>query len=348
MSRHVFRLHERQRDVEVPAAAVVLCGYTARDEAGVRAHIEELAHAGVPAPASVPAFWRVAPELVCAAETIVVRSSATSGEVEPVLVRGPSDWHLAVGSDHTDRALEREDLSASKAACVKPVSHTTWPLADVVDRWDELELRSEVRSDGAWRLYQAATLAELRPIEELLELASAQAAPEPGLVLFLGTPPLRTEGFVYGDAFRLTLRDPGTGASLACAYEVEVEGGGQIKPEIEFRPVETFAWTAVRNGVSGLDEAILARAGTTEVATRMLRFAPGTDTTPAGVQVHDFWEEVYVVSGELHDLTLGETFTAGSYACRPPGMRHGPWTTEVGCTTFEVRYRVEATGHDRL
>jgi hypothetical protein len=114
------------------------------------------------------------------------------------------------------------------------------------------------------------------------------------------------------------------------------------KPEIEFRPADMFPWSPVPNGVSGLHEAILARAGDSHVATRLLRFDPGTDTTPAGVQVHDFWEEVYILEGELCDLTLGETFRAGAYACRPPGMPHGPWRTDVGCLTFEVRYQAES------
>jgi hypothetical protein len=26
------------------------------------------------------------------------------------------------------------------------------------------------------------------------------------------------------------------------------------------------------------------------------------------------------------------------YACRPPGMKRGPWISKDGCTTFEVRY----------
>ncbi|MED5569770.1 MAG: cupin, partial [Chloroflexota bacterium] len=28
----------------------------------------------------------------------------------------------------------------------------------------------------------------------------------------------------------------------------------------------------------------------------------------------------------------------GMYACRPPGMPHGPYLSPIGCTTFEVRY----------
>jgi len=90
--------------------------------------------------------------------------------------------------------------------------------------------------------------------------------------------------------------------------------------------------------VPGLFERVLALDPETGVATRLLRFDPGTDTSAAGFQVHDFWEEVYIVEGALHDLTLGQTFPKGSYACRPPGMPHGPWTAPEGCLTFEVRY----------
>ena len=110
------------------------------------------------------------------------------------------------------------------------------------------------------------------------------------------------------------------------------------KPELEFFPADEVGWTPCEGLVPGLGERVLASDETTGLASRMLRFPPGTDTTPNGVQVHDFWEEVYVLSGAMTDLRLGETFTAGSYACRPPGMPHGPWRSSEGCTTFEVRY----------
>jgi hypothetical protein len=110
------------------------------------------------------------------------------------------------------------------------------------------------------------------------------------------------------------------------------------KPELEFAPVDEVAWIPVPGGVAGQSERILAADSDTGVATRMLRFDQGTDTTKLGVVRHDFWEEVYILEGDLYDLTLGKEFTAGSYACRPPGMPHGPWRSRAGCVTFEVRY----------
>lgn len=111
------------------------------------------------------------------------------------------------------------------------------------------------------------------------------------------------------------------------------------KPEREFFPTTTIDDTPCTGDVASLTERILAADPHSGVATRMLRFEAGTDTTPNGVQTHDFWEEVYILEGAMTDLRLNETFTAGMYACRPPGMAHGPWRSEQGCLTFEVRYR---------
>ncbi|WP_448627663.1 cupin domain-containing protein [Geodermatophilus sp. URMC 64] len=111
------------------------------------------------------------------------------------------------------------------------------------------------------------------------------------------------------------------------------------KAEHEFFPTADVPFTPCAGVVPELTERVLAADPATGVATRMLRFEPGTDTSPNGEQVHDFWEEVYVLEGSLTDLRLNETFTAGMYACRPPGMVHGPWRSEDGCLTFEVRYR---------
>lgn len=75
--------------------------------------------------------------------------------------------------------------------------------------------------------------------------------------------------------------------------------------------------------------------------TRLLRFAPGTVTTHPFV--HDYWEEVYLVSG---DLTVGcdangeggQEFGPNTYACRPPAAHHGPFKSNHGCLLIELHY----------
>jgi hypothetical protein len=94
----------------------------------------------------------------------------------------------------------------------------------------------------------------------------------------------------------------------------------------------------VRDATGQLREAILSRDPDSGTFTRLLRFPPGTDTSPNGTLTHDCWEEVWILEGTLHDLRLDQTFGAGMYACRPPGMAHGPWRSNEGCLTFEVRY----------
>ena len=114
------------------------------------------------------------------------------------------------------------------------------------------------------------------------------------------------------------------------------------KPEIEFLdPAVTpgFPWVPLDFDRTGqLSEIILSGSHASGWVTRLLRFEPGTDTTPNGVLTHDVWEEVFILEGEITDLRLNQTFTKGMYACRPPGMEHGPWTSGPGAITFETRY----------
>ena len=34
----------------------------------------------------------------------------------------------------------------------------------------------------------------------------------------------------------------------------------------------------------------------------------------------------------------GEPFKAPTYACRPPGVYHGPFKSERGCLLYEIHY----------
>lgn len=116
------------------------------------------------------------------------------------------------------------------------------------------------------------------------------------------------------------------------------------KPAIEFTDVTDIDYTLCPGDNQLIKERILATDPVTGIATRILRYEPGADSTEMGVQKHDFWEEVYIIDGSFTDLSLGQTFRAGQFACRPPGMPHGPWRTDVGVTTYEVRYPATPEG----
>jgi hypothetical protein len=114
----------------------------------------------------------------------------------------------------------------------------------------------------------------------------------------------------------------------------------------EFHTVDLESdWAPPPGYPSGIQQKILSGALDEEAKrgtrTRLLRFLPGEFTiTPF---VHDYWEEVFLVSG---DLTVGndaegnggESFAVPTYACRPPGAAHGPFKSEGGCTLLEIHY----------
>ncbi|WP_328538954.1 cupin domain-containing protein [Streptomyces sp. NBC_00344] len=118
------------------------------------------------------------------------------------------------------------------------------------------------------------------------------------------------------------------------------------KPESEFHP-PAAPWTTPPGSAPGVLEQPLAAATDVHHRTVLQRWAPGTDSSALGVARHDCWEEVYILAGSLHDLTLDRTFTAGMYACRPPGMEHGPWVTTDGVTMLVLTYEHEHEhGHE--
>jgi len=109
------------------------------------------------------------------------------------------------------------------------------------------------------------------------------------------------------------------------------------KPELEFFPVDDSPWVPVPGAPAGHSEKILTWSPERMFVTRLMKVDPGCASTETFV--HDFWEEVYIVEGSQWDLGSGRLFTKGMYACRPPGMKHGPYRTDEGCVTLEIRYR---------
>jgi hypothetical protein len=114
----------------------------------------------------------------------------------------------------------------------------------------------------------------------------------------------------------------------------------------EFGAVDLHTGFATPPGYPpGFTEKILAgsldeknRKGT---RTRLLRIAPGEFSTEPFV--HEYWEEVYLLSGDLvvgNDAQGrgGQKFTGPTYACRPPGVHHGPFKSEGGCLMLETHY----------
>jgi hypothetical protein len=118
------------------------------------------------------------------------------------------------------------------------------------------------------------------------------------------------------------------------------------KEHLEFHPVDMEGgWEVPPGYPEGIKQKILAGAldeeGRRGTRTRLLRFDPGVFTTEPFL--HTYWEEVYLLSG---DLTVGndaegkggEAFAPGTYACRPPAAAHGPFRSDGGCLLLEIHY----------
>ena len=138
----------------------------------------------------------------------------------------------------------------------------------------------------------------------------------------------------------LSLDAQGTPPTEDQQEEEPMPDAPDLKRAQEFLAVDGLPWTEVA-GAPGVSERVLSAAPSGDGAelTRLARWAAGLDTSPAGVIRHEYCEEVLLLEGQLEDLTLGTTFTAGHYACRPPGMPHGPYRTTTGCVMLEIRYR---------
>jgi hypothetical protein len=214
------------RERAVALDAVVVAGYTGRDRAAVDHHIAELAAAGVPPPATVPAYWRFPPWIASQAGDVVVTGARTSGEAELCLVVDRDDVWVTVGSDHTDRAVEAVDIGLSKHVCPKVVGRQAWALDAVADRLDALELRSWVPcpsgdgggdGDGPGHEvpYQDGTVGELVDPRSLL--AGLPFARPRRFALLTGTV-ATIGGLRPAPRFRAELRDPATGDALGLAY----------------------------------------------------------------------------------------------------------------------------------
>ena len=103
-----------------------------------------------------------------------------------------------------------------------------------------------------------------------------------------------------------------------------------------WRPLSGFDGLEVKLLASDLDEARCRGA-----RSRMVRFAAGAVTH--GTLAHSYWEEVYVLTGDMHRLDRPEAPSlAPMYSVRPPGTPHGPFGSRTGCVLLEIQYFVQA------
>lgn len=208
----------RQDRIEFEPENLIVAGWTGRDEASLRHHIEELAAIGVPRPSAVPVFYRNSVANITQATRLQVLGPDTSGEVEPVLVALSDGLWLGLGSDHTDRKAETMGIALSKQLCGKVMGRALWRLDEVEPHWDQCVLRAHAVIDGRRVVYQDGYLSAMRTPADLI--ARYGQALAPGTVMFCGT-----FGAIGGirpaSRFEMELADGVRGRAMTHAYDIE-------------------------------------------------------------------------------------------------------------------------------
>jgi len=119
-----------------------------------------------------------------------------------------------------------------------------------------------------------------------------------------------------------------------------------VKPHREFYGLDLeTGWETPAGYPAGFKQKILSsdldETNKRGHRSRLMKIEPGAYTTAQFV--HDHWEEVFLFQGDMicgndKEGKGGELFQAPTYAVRPPGIYHGPFTTKTGCIMFELHY----------
>ena len=203
--------------VAVEPAALIVAGWTGRDEAALRHHIEELAAIGVPRPSTVPVFYRNAVSNVVQTGRLEVLGPDTSGEVEPVIVALADGLWVGLGSDHTDRKAEAMGIALSKQLCGKVINSELWRFDEIAAHWDTIVIRSFATIGGERVLYQEGALAAMRRPQDLIARYGGPLAAS--TIMFCGT--LGAKGGIRPAArFEMEFDDPVLRRRMTHGYDV--------------------------------------------------------------------------------------------------------------------------------
>jgi hypothetical protein len=213
-----MRLSVAGSRLDVQPQAVIVAGFTGRDQEAVRVHLEELMAGGIRVPEHVPTFYLVSPHVLTQADELLVTHAQTSGEAEIALVVDGEDTYVTLASDHTDRAAEALDIGLSKRVCPKVLASEAWRLKEVQGGWDSLQLRSWIQEDERRVLYQQGLAAELLPPHDLLAKIPFRRRPE-CFVLLAGTLPA-LGGVRASERFWAELRDPASSRVIRLSYRI--------------------------------------------------------------------------------------------------------------------------------
>ncbi len=200
---------------------LINAGYTGKDMKSIMAHIEELKEKGIAAPDSVPAFFPKSPNLLTQDEMLyTLDSSDHTGEAEFVIFFHQDKIYISVGSDHTDRIMEKVNIPKAKFIYPNVVSREAWDLSEIEDHWDDINLQCWVLVDNEKRLFQETKVSTfLSPQDLVKRVKNLLLNPDDveGLVIFSGTVASIFQ-IDYSSWYLVKLTDKSSGKTISCEY----------------------------------------------------------------------------------------------------------------------------------
>ena len=195
-------------------------GSATRDAAVAVQHQQEVAREGVQIAYHVPAprIYPIDTYALTTGHAVGVQGPRSSGEVEIVLVQSDR-LYVGVGSDHTERDLERASIVWSKQASPNVLAPTLWDFDEIADHWDQCHMRSSV--DG--RRYQDVSVSAFLAPRDILRILAERVPrlPARDFVVFCSTIVALDKEFGFGDVWQFELEDPVLGRTISHSYKIE-------------------------------------------------------------------------------------------------------------------------------
>lgn len=220
---HIVIEGDHTKEIGFEVRKLVNAARSARDTETVIKHMEELRKTGIAVSDEFPIFYpKTSDKLTTNDRFEVLPGSKTSGEVEFVLLLDKDNIYVTVGSDHTDRELQKTNLLAAKQIYYNVIAPKVWNYEQVKGHWDSIIMRSWVEDNGQRQLYQEGTAGEIMKPEKIIEEVKHRVTGDlNGMVIFSGTLPTLSGELSYSSQFDIELIDEHTGRAIKHTYFVE-------------------------------------------------------------------------------------------------------------------------------
>lgn len=195
-------------------------GSATREPSVAVQHQEEVARAGIRIAYHIPAprIYPIDTFALTTGDSVGVQGPRTSGEVEIVLVMADR-LYVGVGSDHTERDLERASIVWSKQNSPNVLAPVLWDFEEIADHWDQCVIRSWV--DG--RAYQDVSVSAFLAPHDVLRIMRERVTrlPSKDFVIFCGTIVALSKELGFGTQWEFEMEDPVRGRAIRHGYRVE-------------------------------------------------------------------------------------------------------------------------------